>query len=204
MNKVPKVTSKVTIRKQIFETNSSSTHAIILTNEKNYKKDFDEQCNQPFTEIVNYNAIKTKEDKVICLAGLFDYETLKNKWLTEEYKLFIQILKDNNEKELLDIIKDNKKKFKKTPYDEPSCCDYFSYGPLADCTCCFYKRFKDYFKIEINYYSIYTELSKTNNCNESDFTEKVNIELAKQKEKLYNKLYEFIYNDGIIVTYDEW
>jgi len=204
MNKEPKVASKVTIRKQIFETNSSSTHAIILTNEKNYKKDFDKHCEDFFVEIGNYTAIKKKEDKIICLAGLFDYETVQNNWLTGEYELFIQVLKDNKEKELLDIIKKNKKKYKKNSYDEPSCCDYFSYGPLADCTCCFYKHFKDYFKIKIDYYSIYTELSKTNNCNERDFTKKVKSELAKQREKLYNKLYEFIYNDGIIVTYDEW
>lgn len=196
---------KITIRKNIFETNSSSTHSLILTNKEDLEKDLDKERNNKeefYPSILCYDKFDKKEDKILFLGGLFDYELINNDDMQEEYDVFIKLLKDQKEDALIEQLIENQNEFKKYPYDEPYCRNFFCHGVLTDCTCCFQTKFKNYFKIEISYSKIFLELSKTNNDLKMVFDEKVKNEILRQKEQLYQKLYNFIYHDGIIVAYD--
>lgn len=193
---------KIVIRNSIFETNSSSSHSLIITNKENLDKDVNAHAKKVGPCLKHYNAVEKKEDKVLFLAGLFDYEVVQSNSLKEEYNLFLKVLKDNNEEELLKQVKDNKKEYKKASYDEPYCVNYFCDGVLMDCSCSFYNAYLNYFQIIINYSAIYEELSKNKDYDENNFLTKVQEAFEKQKEEVYQKLYDFIYKDGIIVAYE--
>ena len=94
-----------------------------------------------FPDFINIeNQIQTKEDKVLMLSGLFDYENKDFGFLEEEYKIFIKVLEDNNEDELIKMIKKNSKDYYDRP-NEPYCTNYFHNGCLSDCTCSFFIKF---------------------------------------------------------------
>lgn len=169
---------KLVIRKNTFETNSSSHHSLIITNEANLEKDLAEKreddlfffCGGP------HEPVRTKEEKVYFLAGLFDYETIDSNFMSYEYKIFLKVLEDNNEHLLLENIKAHRNMYIANRGEEPYCCNFFSNGPLVDCSCGFYTQFKKYFRKD---------------------------ETGISKEELYKNLYDFIYGDGIIVAYEE-
>ena len=66
---------KIVIRKHSFETNSSSHHSLIFTNEKMKDRDIEKENydKEPFEE-PGINEVCEKEKKAYFLAGLFDYE----------------------------------------------------------------------------------------------------------------------------------
>lgn len=167
---------KYTIRKNTFETNSSSHHSLIITNEKDIEKDKEEFLNKEGDLWRPYGAfceaIKSKEEKCYFLADLFNKEYESLKWMVDEYETFIQVLKDNKEEEILMNIMLYKEEFLKAPYDEPPFCQrFFFHGVLDECNCPFYTEFKKYFK-------------------------------SNSDKTLYEKIYDFIYKDGIIVPYE--
>lgn len=195
---------KIQIRMGMFETNSSSSHSLIITNKKRMKKDYDKMIKENHFFYPEYiteeDKVETKEDKVLMLSGLFDYEN-RYGLLKEERKIFIKVLKKNNENELLEKIKKYRKQYKHSP--EPYCTSYYYQGCLDQCTCCFYNQFKKYFKypsIEVNASLI--RLSKKQGfdspTDEFAFMKKT---IRKNKKILYKKLYEFIYGDGMILPY---
>lgn len=162
---------KISIRRKAFETNSSSMHSLIITNERNKDEDYKRREN----DIENYGLyysntpIMDKENKIYFLCSLFDYDKDYDNSLKREYEIFLRVLKDNNENELLSSFNTKKEKCKE--YDCRVCSNYFENDVLIDCTCRFDKEFKDYF----------------GNCND---------------DELYNKLYDFIYGDGVIIPYE--
>ncbi len=168
---------KIQIRKSVFETNSSSTHSLIITNQENKQPDIEQAIKNEEPYWVDYlyfnEHLTTKDEKVLMLGGLFDFEIYRNHNLKEEYKVFLKILKDNNEKELLAKLEENRKNYL-TKNEEPYCTNCFYNGCLIDCNCQFYQKFHEYF------------YQKNDNENED----------------LYQKLFKFIYQDGIIIPYE--
>lgn len=182
---------KLTVRRHSFETNSSSHHTIILTNQKMVQEDIEieNKDNEYFLDYVDYSLIDTKEKKAYFLAGLFDYEIETMDWMIEEYNVFIQVLKDNKEEEILSNIAKHKKEFLAEPYCEAYCCNFFHNGPLIDCNCSFASRFKEYFKVSLLE-------------DDFNFDKKLQEDENKKRKELYDKIYDFLYNDGIIVAYE--
>lgn len=98
---------KVVIRRSVFETNSSSNHCLILTK----KEDMEEKLNKVRKEYewfmsvgTEENPIVSKEDKCYLLQGIFE-EELSSGFCSEAiYDIFKQVLKDNNEVEILEKI----------------------------------------------------------------------------------------------------
>lgn len=166
---------KIQIRKNIFETNSSSTHCLIITNEENKENDIKTAIDKEKFFYLDYTSFQVnltkKEDKILMMAGLFDNENYQDN-LIEEYNIFIKVLKDHNEIELLEQIKNNRQKFLNDP-DEPYCTNYYYDGCLIECNCNFCHLFNQFFK---------TKESTT--------------------EELYQKITKFIYEDGIIIPYE--
>lgn len=167
---------KIQIRKNIFETNSSSTHCLIITDEENKEKDLKSTIEEEkyfYPEYVSFhNELNSPKDKILMLAGLFDCENHRNNNLTKEYEIFIKILNDQNEIELLKQIKINRKLYLNDP-DEPYCTEYYDNGCLICCNCNFCFKFTKYLKL--------------NNLTE---------------EEIYQKLKKFIYDNGIIIPYE--
>lgn len=162
---------KISIRKGSFETNSSSMHSLVITNKKNQKNDY---CKRK-KEIENWGfyysdkPVIDKENKVYFLAALFEYDNHYDKVMSREYNIFLKILEDNNEEELLKNLQQNAKQFKENGCR--FCSNYFDNDVLIDCDCKFPKEFFNYFGVV------------------SD-------------EEMYQKLYDFIYGDGVIVPYE--
>ena len=153
---------KIQIRRGMFETNSSSVHALIITNERNKDKDYEDMKKEEHLWYPEYittsKCVHTKEDKVLMLGGLFDSENIPYRNLVEEYKIFLKVLKDNNETELLQKLKENKLEYKECP-DEPYCTNYFCEGCLIECNCDFYSKFNKYFDVgTIDYKEIYKDI----------------------------------------------
>ncbi len=174
---------KISIRKSMFETNSSSMHSLFITNKKDLEKTREEIYQDLKKEGCYFcsNQVETKEDKAYLLAGVMLYNKKESYGDMEyEYDILLKILKDNNEIEILKNI-DIKAQEYLDGGSDPACCDYFYHGTLFDCTCFFEREFRKYFNI--NFY-------------QSD--EPLNV----KKEKLYKKLADFIYKDGVILTYD--
>ena len=193
---------KIVIRNATFETNSSSHHTLILTNEKDYKTDVKKMTEQMKRECCwggPHDALATKRDKVLFLAGLFDCDNRQFGLMTGEYHVFIKVLKDNNETQLLEEVVKNRADFFEHRRSEPFCNDYFNNGELWDCTCSFSKVFRDYFKVRIDPYIVVKGLSGQS---PEEFYAKAKEQLDEQTAQLYNKLYQFIYNDGLIVPYE--
>lgn len=194
---------KFQIRNSVFETNSSSTHCLILTNKKRKKKAIEKVKKEQyfFTFISPDDELVEKKDKILMLGGLFDYEN-RYGFLTEERKIFLKLLKDKNETELLLQVKENTKEYKNHP-DEPYCSSYYYHNCLSDCTCCFYYKFKKYFKPKPMEFA--QLLNDPRVCNIEDYLEKqkaIKKIIKENKLDLYNKLSKFIYEEGIIIPYD--
>ena len=197
---------KIQVRREMFETNSSSNHSLIITNKKCFKKECKKVQSKFDWFVINFGEVEdqviSKEDKVLMLGGLFDYEMNDLYFLIEEYEIFLKILKDNNEIELLEKVKENSSEYKKHP-STPYCRKYFFEDCLSDCTCSFYSKFKKYF----DYDSLTKEDYMYNDIRviEIDDLDKkeemINKIIEENKEKLYKKLYNFIYGDGVIVPY---
>lgn len=188
----------------VFETNSSSTHSLILTNERELEKDLaKKKCEKE--KMFDYGGpteiLRTKEDKVYFLAGTFDEDKRQFNFLEEEYKVFLKVLKDNKEKELLKNIKDHQKEYFKNK-GEPYCTNYFEHNPLCDCTCCFHSHFQEYFKINIS--SALLDVEFQENMDAKEFLNIVDDIKRKKIKELYNKISEFLYGDGVIVAYDDY
>lgn len=138
---------KISIRRASFETNSSSMHSLVITNKKNQKKDYKNRKK----EIENWGLyysdtpVSDKENKVYFLAALFDYDDYYDKVMGREYNIFLKILKDNNEEELLEKIKIRNEEFKRLGCR--MCSHYFDNDVLIDCTCNFPKEFFNYFGV---------------------------------------------------------
>ena len=201
---------KIAIRKGCFETNSSSNHTLIITNEKDIENDKErflkEEEDEWFAQYGNFcTPLKDKAEKCYFMADLFHKENKDYGLMKKKYKVFIKVLKDKKEKEILKAIKKNRKDFYKGKVGEPQFCnDKYYNGCLIECNCPFYRKFRKYFNLDIN----------NNNKSLEELLEEIETKGLKQmkkeeknrnplnKEELYKKLYEFIYGDGIIVPYE--
>ena len=136
---------KISIRKGAFETNSSSMHSLVITNKKNQKKDYNKRKKEIENWGFNYSdkPVTDKENKVYFLAALFEYDNYYDKVMSREYNIFLKILKDNNEEELLETLQQNTKQFKEKGCR--FCSNYFDNDVLIDCDCKFPKEFFNYF-----------------------------------------------------------
>ena len=158
--------------------------------------------------VINFGEVEdqvvTKEDKVLMLGGLFDYEVQNFGVLEEEYKIFLKILEDNNETILLEKVKENSKEYEKHP-SEPYCTKYFYKGCLSDCTCSFYSKFLKYFDYDFlkKEYYMYDDIRVFEIDDLYKKEEMINKIIGENKELFYKKLYDFIYGDGVIVPYGE-
>ena len=197
---------KIQIRKGMFETNSSSNHSLIITNAKCKKDEIKKHKNKMeedyFCQGFFNDEISSKEDKILMLGGLFDYEMQTFEWMKVEYSVFIKLLQDNNELTLIEKLKENQKEYKKTK-DEPYCSNYYYHGCLCDCTCSFYKKFKEYFNYgPIRQVDLFLD-ERVRNIDDVDerlaYIENI---ITENKKDLYNKLHDFIYGDGIILAYE--
>ena len=69
---------KIQVRRGMFETNSSSVHSLIITNERDKDEDYKKMQKDEVLWYPDYitvgNCVHTKEDKVLMLGGLFDSE----------------------------------------------------------------------------------------------------------------------------------
>lgn len=182
---------KITIRKNTFETNSSSLHSLVITNEKDMEKDKEEFLkNDAGLIIPGYSEfckpLKTKEEKCYFLNDLFNKENVDYDMLKYQHKVFMKVLKDNKEEEILMNIALYNKEFKKAKYSEPPFCQHSFYnGVLIECNCPFYDAFNKYFKHSL-------DIDKETN----DFPK------IDKNNALYQELYKFIYEDGVIVPYE--
>lgn len=171
---------KINIRRNCFETNSSSNHSLILTTKKDCEKDMcafkEKKKKNRFISAGGFRKrVETKEEKCYFLGGLFDFDARQFGELSQKYKIFIKILEDNNETEILEKLKVNRENYLNYKVGDPYCRKFFGESVLDECTCCFYRTFKEFFDI-------------TNSDN-------------PQKD-MYDMLYEFIYGDGVMVPYE--
>ena len=199
---------KIQIRRGVFETNSSSNHSLIITNRKEYKKECEKVQKNCKWYKINFGEVDkqvvTKEDKALMLGGLFDYEVQNFGLLRKEHEIFLKILKDNNETELLEKVIKNSNKYKDHP-SEPYCTEYFYEGCLDECTCSFYSKFKEYFdydSLEKEYY-MYDDIRVFEIKDLNKKEEMIEQIIEENKKIFYKKLYDFIYGDGVIVPYGD-
>ena len=182
---------KIVVRRSVFETNSSSNHSLIITNSKNFEKD-NEELNQILKEereVVYHEPrfLKTKEDKAYILAGLFNFTQEEGfNELDTEYETFIQVLKDNNEEEILKNIVTNAKEYIEGIRGVPYCDKYFDDGPLIECNCEFVAKFRKFFNADEKFKFLYDN------------------KMEEYNSQIYQKLYKFLYEDGMIITLDLW
>ena len=194
---------KILIRRGMFETNSSSVQALIITNKREKDKDYAAMKKEEYIWYPEYiqesQCVHTKEDKVLMLGGLFDSENVVGGWMKEEYKIFMKVLKDNNETELIEKVRANSKEFKDYP-DEPYCTNYFWEGCLIECSCSFYSKFNAYFKHgSLTLKDLRTDLEDFDLDEEH---EKILKQIVrKNRKELYDKIKDFIYGDGLIIPY---
>ena len=138
------------IRCNTFETNSSSNHSLIITNSKEFNEENEKITNEikKWTSGIVYPKIlDTKEDKVYMLGGFFDWVHKEGySSYDDEYEVFIQVLKDSNEEELIKNLETNGKDYLSGEDDEPYCTNYFWEGTLMGCYCGFDRCFDTYFK----------------------------------------------------------
>lgn len=198
---------KISIRNGSFETNSSSHHSLILTNERDFEKDKEEYLKKKSGRFRPYGGfckpITTKEEKCYFLADMFNKENHEFNWMKDEYEVFIKILKDNKEEEILMNIELFRQKFMKSPYSEPPFCrKSFFNGTLDECDCCFKSVFKNYFKMSLRDDFFEKLLAIDISTDEGLKQLHALYEDETDKLSLYEKLYDFIYGDGIILPYE--
>ena len=194
---------KIGIRRGVFETNSSSNHALMITDKDNYEDDkikFENEMNSGFFPCHGGFAkpITDKAEKAYFLAHLFDRDKSHFNRLKKEYKIFMYVLKDNNENEILENIKINHEKY----INERSWCycrKYYCDDILDDCTCGFEHEFNKYFHhIDVDKYLDYLLNDNKDEKTKDDF-EKL---IKKDDRNLYEKIYDFLYKDGMIVPFE--
>ena len=191
---------KIVIRNSTFETNSSSHHTLILTNEQDYKADLSKMTAKMKKDCCwggPHDALSTVEDKALFLGGLFDCDWKQYGLMGGEYQVFMKLLQDKATPELVEKVKANRDAFKEGKLGEPVCNQYFRQGELWDCTCPFSKAFRDYFQVRIDPYAVIGSMSKG-----EDFYTKAKAEQDSKSNELYRKLDEFIFGDGLIVPYE--
>ena len=192
---------KISIRKSVFETNSSSMHSLIITNEKNKDEDLkkhDEKLN-PAGFYYDRPVINDKAEKVYFLAALFENDKDNFGFLRFQHKVFLKVLKDNNETELLHNIELHRHQYCLNR-DRRYCCNYFCEDVLMDCDCNFVEQFNKYFG-NINDTS-YLLSDDVNEDNILDIATKQFELNDRNKRELYQRLYDFIYKDGVIIPYE--
>ena len=89
---------KITIRRSVFETNSSSNHSLIISNKKDLKEDIEKnKLDEDFYHSygAEENPIITKEDKCFFLQGIFEESLSSKKCSISLYNIFKKVLKDN-------------------------------------------------------------------------------------------------------------
>ena len=195
---------KIQIRRGMFETNSSSVHSLIITNKRDKDKDYEKMKKEEAIWYPEYiyesNCVHTKEDKVLMLGGLFDFENVEGGWLKDEYKIFIKVLKDNNEFELIEKLNANKEEYRKER-DEPYCTNYFCEGCLIECSCSFYSKFNEYFRSgSLNMRELRKDIGDLG-LSKEEHEKLLRKMLRENKKELYKKIYDFIYGDGLIIPY---
>ncbi len=180
---------KVVIRRSVFETNSSSNHCLILTkkeeSEEKLKKVREEH--KWFMSVgTEDNPIVTKEDKCYLLQGIFE-EQLSSEYCSETvYDIFKQVLKDNNETEILENIEKHMKDYNENNYCL-LCEEYFCHGTLCDCDCDFLYLLEKFFGVKITYV----------------FDEDAQYVVAEEcKKDIYEMFYKYIYEDVIVIPYE--
>lgn len=171
---------KISIRQNCFETNSSSNHSLILTTKQNCEKDkaeFKKSIEKEFYFMPGcFNEpVETKEEKCYFLGGLFDFDYSQFGILGQQYKIFIKVLTDNNENEILETLAQNRKEFLNGEIGDPCCSAFYDQGVLSECNCCFYEIFEKFFQVK-------------------------NFE--DPEKDLYNMIYDFIFGDGVIIPYE--
>lgn len=170
---------KIVVRKSVFETNSSSNHSLIITNSKEVKdeiKRLKREVEEETGLIVQPGILDTKEDKVYMLGGFFDWVQGNDyNEYDELYDIFIKVLKDNNDEELINNLIIHREEHKD---EEPYCTTFFGEGTLRGCYC---------------YFDNIVEKNFLKFCysNDEEFTKGV-----------YSRLKDFIYGDGVFVLYD--
>ena len=123
--------------------------------------------------------------------------------MEKEYEVFIQILKDNNEEEILSNIEKAKQEYFNYEVDEPKFCDSkYGQGCLIECNCPFYEKFKKYFNLNLQTKSLDELLKELEEKGIEGMKKKEEETKPFNAEKLYKKLKEFIYGDGVIVPYE--
>ena len=194
---------KFSMRKGVFETNSSSNHSLILTNKRNMKKDEDAYLNPkdelfaPF--ILCSHKLETVKDKAIFLAALMGYDAKQFGVCDAEYKMLMTILQEHNEEAILKEIEENAQY--EENHGEPFCANFYYHGVLADCTCDLRGALDKYFNIKKTPVSLDApEFSWEAFLDEARKNEE---ERKKTLGELKGKIEEFLYGDGIVITYDE-
>ena len=206
---------KIVIRRGVFETNSSSNHSLILTNKEKFKEmlpklreetKYDHMFNS-YEDEENY--ITSKMDKCCLLSGVFeremfgyDYECdlfICNLEMLEIYKVFRQVLKDNNEYEILKELKEHLINFNKNNYGF-FCEDYFEHGVLCDCYCNFLDEFSIYYDVELylpkkKYVLLDVDGKKVAVADKPSGYDVL-------YKKLYDKFYEYIYGEAFVIPYE--
>lgn len=199
---------KIAIRKGCFETNSSSNHTLIITNENDIENDkaqfLKEEEDEWFAIYGNFcKPLKDKAEKCYFMADLFHKENKDFHSMEEEYEVFIQVLKDNNEEEILKTIEQNRIDFYEGKVGEPQFCnDQYFNGCLIECNCPFYRKFRKYFNLDLKTKSLEELLKEIETKGLEQMKKEEENKKPLNKEKLYKKLYEFIYEGGIIVPYE--
>jgi hypothetical protein len=180
---------KVVIRRSVFETNSSSNHCLILTK----KEDAEEKLKKVKEEYkwfmstgAEYNPIITKEDKCYLLQGVFEEQLAYEQCDKTVYDIFKQVLKDNNEMEILEKIERHLIDYNENNYCM-LCEDYFCHGSLCDCNCNFLFLLEKFFDVKIKY--IYDK-------------EKQYIIAEESKKMIYDMFYSYIYEEVIVIPYE--
>ena len=198
---------KIAIRKGCFETNSSSNHSLIITNEEDMENDKAQFLKEEDEFFAPYGGfckpLKTKEEKCYFMADLFHKENREFGVLENEYEVFIQVLKDNNEVEILNNIEIAKNQYFNYEVGEPKFCDSkYGQGCLIECNCPFYEKFKKYFNLNLQTKSLDELLKELDEIGLEEMKKKEEERKPLNKEKLYKRLYEFIYVNGVIVPYE--
>ena len=198
---------KITVRKGCFETNSSSNHTLIITNEEDLENDKSQHLKEEGENWAPYGGfckpLRTKEEKCYFMADLFHKENREFGVMKTEYDVFIKILKDNNETEILNNIEIAKNQYFNYEVDEPKFCDsQYGQGCLIECNCPFYEKFKKYFNLNFQTKSIDEFLKELDEIGLEGMKKKEEQLKPIDTEKLYKKLKEFIYGNGVIVPYE--
>ena len=180
---------KVTIRRSVFETNSSSNHCLILTTKDKLEEEIERIRNEnkfDFSYGTEEYPIVTKEDKCYLLAGVMEEQLSYKKGDYIIYEIFKQVLKDNNELEILAEVEQHMIDQLENYYCY-FCEDYFEHGCLIDCGCDFLILMEEYFDVHV--YGEYDDDCVLHLDDDA-------------KNKLYQMFYIYIYEDVVVIPYE--